>query len=112
MHIAQIKDQVLESQDFFSELWHIYSQIRVGGSFHFGRGQNVAPLYNRELYVVITAEGGFSGDIDQRLIEWMLTQYDKTKQDIVVVGHHGAIQQAQLGIGFKKYFKLPHQDVD
>ncbi|HSX53009.1 MAG TPA: F0F1 ATP synthase subunit gamma [Patescibacteria group bacterium] len=111
MHISQIKDQVLESQDFFSELWNIYSQIRVGESFHYGRGQDEAPIYNRDLYVVITAEGGFSGDIDQRLIEWMLKQYDKTKQDIVVVGHHGAIQLAQQGIGFKKYFKLPDQDV-
>lgn len=111
MHIAQIKDQVLESEEFFAELWHIYKQIRVGGSFHFGRGQDTAPLYNRELYVVITAEGGFSGDIDQRLIEWMLTQYDKAKHDIVVIGHHGAIQMAQQGIGFKKYFKLPDQDV-
>jgi len=110
MHIAQIRSKVLESQEFFSELWHIYSQLRVDNVFHFGRSQSATKILDRELCVAITAEGGFSGDIDQRLIKWMLTQYDSSKQDITVIGHHGAIQLAQQGIEFKKYFKLPEQD--
>lgn len=110
MHIAQIRSKVLESQEFFSELWHIYSQLRVDNTFHFGRGHGMAKVLDKELFVAITAEGGFSGDIDQRLIKWMLSQYDKSKQDIVVIGHHGAIQLAQQGVEFKKYFKLPEQD--
>ena len=110
LHITQIKDQVLEAQQFFGELWHIYKQLRVGSSFYFGRGQESRPMRDRDLYVVITGEGGFSGDIDQRLIRWMLGQYDKSKHDIAVIGHHGAIQLAQQGVGFKKYFKLPEND--
>jgi len=110
MHIAQIRSKVLESQEFFGELWHIYSQLRVDDTFHFGRTQTGIKVKDRELFVAITAEGGFSGDIDQRLINWMLGQYDVNKQDIVVVGHHGAIQLAQQGIEFKKYYKLPEQD--
>lgn len=110
LHITQIKDQVFEAQKFFGELWHIYKQLRVGSSFYFGRGQDASPTHNRELYVVITGEGGFSGDIDQRIIKWMLGQYDKNKHDIAVIGHHGAIQLVQQGVGFKKYFKLPAQD--
>jgi hypothetical protein len=35
MRISQIKDQVLQSQSFFIELWRIYSQIRVGDYFQF-----------------------------------------------------------------------------
>ena len=36
MRIAQTKNQVLESQKFFDELWHIYTQLRVDSLFRFG----------------------------------------------------------------------------
>lgn len=110
MRISQIKSQVLEAQQFFNELWHIYSQIRVDAIFHYGRTQDNSDVIDKELFIAITAEGGFSGDIDQKLMKWMLSQYDKEKHDIVVIGHHGAIQLAQAGVSFKKYFKLPVKD--
>lgn len=110
MRIAQIKNQVLESTNFFHELWHIYSQLRVGTQFGFGRSQEEYEVIDKELYVIITAEGGFSGDIDQKLIRLMLETYDKDKHEIIVIGHHGALQLAQRGISYKKYFKLPVRD--
>lgn len=109
MQISKVKNQVTQSTLFFNELWNIYSQLRIGSEFGFGRGKG-SKIINKELYVVITAEGGFSGDIDQKLIELMLTTYDKSKQEIVVIGHHGALQLAQRGIDFYKYFKLPEKD--
>ena len=54
--------------------------------------------------MVITAEGGFSGDIDQKLINLMLQNYDKEKNEIIVIGHHGAIMLSQRGVSFKKYY--------
>jgi len=110
MRIAQIKNQVLQSTAFFQELWGIYNQIRVDSEFRFGRSQVQAKVIDKELFVVITAEGGFSGDIDQKLIEWMLKSFDKEKHDIIVIGHHGAIQLAQRGVSIKKYYKLPTRD--
>lgn len=110
MRIAQIKNQVLQATQFFNELWHIYSQLRVDSLFRFGRSHGEGEVIDKELFIVITAEGGFSGDIDQKLIAWMLTQYDKEKNDIIVIGHHGAVQLAQNGISFRKYFKLPVRD--
>jgi F-type H+-transporting ATPase subunit gamma len=110
MRIAQIKNQVLQATDFFHELWHIYSQLRVGAYFGFGRSQADQEVIDKELYVIITAEGGFSGDIDQKLVRLMLESYDKEKNDIIVIGHHGAIQLAQRGVSYKKYFKLPNRD--
>ena len=110
LRIAQIKNQVLQSQDFFQELWHIYNQIRVDSEFRFGRSQTEKTIIDKELFIVITAEGGFSGDIDQKLIDWMIKSFDKDKHDIVVIGHHGAIQLAQRGIKIKKYYKLPTKD--
>lgn len=78
--------------------------------FGFGRQNAEVEVIDKELYIIITAEGGFSGDIDQKLIQLMLKTYDKDKNEIIVIGHHGAIQLAQRGISYKKYFKLPTKD--
>ena len=110
LKIAKIKNQVMQSQNFFDRLWQMYSQIRVGNTFNFGRNIDSEPIIDKELFIAITAEGGFSGDIDQKLIDWMLKNYDPSKNDIIVIGHHGAVQLAQSGISFKKYFKMPVQD--
>lgn len=110
MRIAQIKNQVLEATAFFNDLWHIYSQLRVDSLFRFGRSQSDEEVIKKDLYVIITAEGGFSGDIDQKLVKFMIENYDKEKQDILVIGHHGALQLAQRGISYIKYFKLPTKD--
>src|SRR5688572_14783718 len=111
MKIAQVKNQVLSSQQFFNELWEIYKQIRVDSLFRFGRG-NEKDMIKKQLVMVITAEGGFSGDIDQKLIKWMLETYNPEKQDIIVIGHHGALQLLQAKVGFKKYFTLPSRDTN
>lgn len=111
MRIAQVKNQVLQATQFFNELWHIYSQLHVSAIFGFGRASDEdVEVIDKELYIIITAEGGFSGDIDQKLIQLMLKTYDKNKNAIIVVGHHGAIQLAQRGISYEKYFKLPSKD--
>ncbi|HJQ08993.1 MAG TPA: F0F1 ATP synthase subunit gamma [Candidatus Saccharimonadales bacterium] len=109
MRIAQVKNQVLQSQQFFSELWQMYQQIRVDSLFRFGRTDEDAVIKKR-LVIVITAEGGFSGDIDQKLIRMMLSEHNPDKQDIIVIGHHGALQLIQAKVGFKKYYTLPSRD--
>ncbi|MDL2341879.1 MAG: F0F1 ATP synthase subunit gamma [Patescibacteria group bacterium] len=109
MRIGQIKNQVLQSTIFFNELWGIYTQLRVDSLFKFGREAN-KDVIDKELYIIITAEGGFSGDIDQKLVQMMLSTYKEEANDIMVIGHHGAVQLAQRGIAYKKYFKLPNKD--
>jgi F-type H+-transporting ATPase subunit gamma len=110
MRIAQTKSRVLESTKFFNEIWNIYSQLRVDSIFRFGREDEHIEVVNKELYIIVTAEGGFSGDIDRKLVEFMLTTYVPAKHDIIVIGHHGALQLAQRGVSYEKYFKLPTQD--
>ena len=111
MKIAKIKNQVLQATLFFDDLWKIYTQLRVDSLFRFGRNEGRdEEVIDKELYIVITAEGGFSGDIDQKLIRYMLENYEAEKHDIIVIGHHGAVQLAQKNISFKKYFKLPEKD--
>src|SRR5438477_5138844 len=112
LHISQIKDQVQRSQKFFNELWRIYTQIRVDPLFHFGRGTQAPKLNAKELLVLLTTEGSFSGDVDQRLIAEVLAYYKPEANDIIVVGQHGANQLTQKGVRFVKSFKSPASDLN
>jgi F-type H+-transporting ATPase subunit gamma len=110
MKIAKIKNKVLISTKFFDELWNIYRQLRVDNLFKYGRGADTEGVIDKELFIIITSEGGLSGDIDLKLVKTMLAQYDPNKNDVIVIGHHGAIQLNQRKVAFKKYFRLPEQD--
>lgn len=110
MRIAQIKDQVQQSTEFFAEIWRIYNQIRVDELFHFGRRSSTEQIINKELLILITSEGGFSGDIDERLIKEALEKYKSDKNDIIIIGHHGLILLQQRSLRPKRSFQLPKHD--
>lgn len=110
MRIMRTKNQVLTSNQFFNEVWNIYKLIRIDGMFRFGRQETEAPI-DKELFILITAPGGLSGDIDQRLIRLMRERYDPDKHDVLVIGRHGALQLQQVNIPYVKFFNLPKRDV-
>lgn len=109
MQIAKTKNKVLISNQFFDEIWNIYKQIRVDVMFNYGREVGKAPIH-KELLVLITAKGGLSGDIDNRLIRKVVERYDKAKNDVLVIGHHGALKLKQAHIDASYYFDLPEHD--
>lgn len=112
-HIAQIREEVLQSQQFFGDLWRIYSQLRVDGLFRFGREENGAHKVSpKELMILVTSEGSFSGDIDQRLVNEVAKVYNASKHDVLIIGHHGATMLSQKGIPFIKSFKTPEHDLN
>lgn len=108
--IAQVKDQVQRSGQFFDDLWRIYSQLRVDKSFNFGRAQAGTDTNPKELMILITSEGSFSGDIDQKLIASALASYNPSKNDIIVVGYHGIAQLRQHQVQAILNFSLPTSD--
>lgn len=110
-HIAQIREQVLMSQQFFGDLWRIYTQLRVDGLFRFGRDDKSKTI-DKDLVIIVTSEGSFSGDIDQRLVNQVIKVYDTTKHDVLVVGHHGSVLLSQKGIPFIRSFKTPEHDLN
>lgn len=110
MRISQVKDQTQRSAKFFADIWHIYNQIRVDELFHFGRSQSVAEPINKELLILVTSEGSFSGDLDERLIKKALQYYKPDRNDILVIGHHGAVQLVQNGVFYVRNFKMPERD--
>lgn len=109
MQIAKTKNKVLISNQFFDEVWTIYKQIRVDVLFNFGRAVNETPI-DKELLILITAKGGLSGDIDQRLIRRVVEHYDQAANDVLVIGHHGALKLKQSHIDYTYYFELPEKD--
>jgi len=108
-HLANIRNEVLKSNLFFEDLWQVYSKIRVDNEFHFGRSHK-AKTIPKELYIFVAAEGGFSGDVDQRIIEFLEQTYDPMKNDILVVGKHGTTLLDQIGIPYIKFYDLPTHD--
>lgn len=108
-HIARIKDLVKQSELYFADLWQVYTKLRVSKEFHVSRMKNDT-LIDKDLIIVITAEGSLSGDIDKRVIEKMLESYTASKQDVVVIGHHGATLLHQRKIKLLDTIKLPTQD--
>jgi F-type H+-transporting ATPase subunit gamma len=109
MQIAKTKNKVIISNQFFDEVWNIYKQIRVDALFNFGRVENEKPI-DKELLILITAKAGLTGDIDQRLIKKFLERYDESQNDVLVIGHHGAVKLKQAHIGYTYYFELPEKD--
>lgn len=109
MQIAKTKNKVLISNQFFDEVWNVYKQIRVDVLFNFGRTPEQKAI-DKELLILITAKGGLSGDIDQRLIRKFIEHYDETKNDVLVIGHHGALKLKQVHVDATYYFDLPETD--
>jgi len=109
MKIMQTKSKVLISNQFFNEVWNIYKQIRVDVMFNFGRTADEKPI-DKELLILITAPGGLTGDIDSRLIKKFRSHYDPEKNDVIVIGRHGAKQLEQLKIHYNLYFDMPTKD--
>lgn len=109
MQIAKTKNKVLISNQFFDEVWNIYKQIRVDVLFNYGRTVDETPI-NKELLILITAKGGLSGDIDNRLIRKFMEHYDENKNDVLVIGHHGTTKLKQAHVDYAYYFDLPEHD--
>jgi F0F1-type ATP synthase gamma subunit len=108
-HLANIRSEVIRSNVFFEDLWRVYSKIRVDNEFHFGRGIKTE-MIEKELFILVSAEGGFSGDVDQRILEFLEGLYDKDKNDIIVIGKHGSTILDQMNIKYVKFYDLPSHD--
>lgn len=107
--VAKVKSKVDLSKEFFDLLWKKYSSIRIDPRTRI-TNRVVTDTITRQVFVIISAEAGLSGDIDQRLIETMLQNYDHRDTDIVVLGTHGATQLTQRGVSFSRYFQVPETD--
>lgn len=109
-HVAKVKNKVTLSKEFFQLIWSRYSSIQLNPNARITNRDLTQEGKSRKVFVIISAEAGLSGDIDQRLIEKMLQDYDSQTTDIIVLGTHGANQLTQRGVKFTRYFQVPESD--
>lgn len=107
--VAKVRSKVALSKEFFQLLWKRYSSIRIDPNTRITNPNQPTKL-SKKVFVIISAEAGLSGDIDQRLIETMLRDYDKATTDIIVLGSHGANQLTQRGIPYVRFFQVAESD--
>lgn len=103
--VAKVKSNVELSKEFFQLLWQRYTALRIDPKSRLTSRDESAN--GRSAFIIISAEAGLSGDIDDRLIETMMKDYDAKTTDIIVLGTHGATQLTQRRIPFTRYFKVP-----
>ena len=107
--VAKVKHKVELSKEFFRLLWSRYSSIRFDPKTHI-TNRDLDQEKSGKVFIIISAEAGLGGDIDQRLIETMLQDYDADTTDIIVLGTHGATQLTQKDIRYIRHFKVPESD--
>lgn len=107
--VAKVKNKVELSGEFFQLLWSRYRSIRIDPKTQITQ-RKLGEDNGKQVFIIISAEAGLSGDIDLRLIERMLQDYDQKTTDIVVLGSHGANQLTQRGIRFERFFQVPETD--
>jgi len=106
--VAKVRGKVGLSKEFFRLLWASYRFVKIDPKTHItNRDLSSNP---KQVFIIVSAEGGLGGDIDHRLIETMLGDYDKKTTDIVVLGTHGATQLSQRNIDFVHFFQVPDTD--
>lgn len=106
--VAKVKGKAELSKRFFQLLWEHYSSLRIDPKKRItSRADNGN---GKKAMVLISAEGGLSGDLDQRMIENMQAEYDPANTDIIVLGSHGASQLTQRGIRYVRFFQVPESD--
>lgn len=108
--VAKVKNNAALSKEFFQLLWQRYTSLRIDPESRLiYRIENMS-RNPKTVFVIISAEAGLSGDIDNRLIDTMLRDYDLKTVDIVVLGSHGAQQLMQREVSFTHFFKVPETD--
>ena len=111
IRISKVKDRVTASQQFFNELWRIYTKLRVDPRAQIGSRQVNQHQDKPNVFLVLTSEGGLSGDIDERIVRKVMQAYDPKTTDLIVIGAHGATQLTSYNVAIKQYFRLPDVDI-
>jgi len=107
--IARIRDRVVVSKEFFAELWQTYGGLRINPKERLNRSKQAQKA--RDVFLVVTAEGKLSGDVDEQIINTMLkARQTPETTDIIVIGNHGAAQLEQRGVSATNAFHLPESD--
>lgn len=101
--IRTIRQQVLSSKMFYNDLWEIYQQLRTETRITL----RDAASNTKELFLFIASPAGLTGQNDEQIMADLKAHYHADRQDIVVIGSHGAQLLKQHGIKPIRAFEVP-----
>ncbi len=101
--IRSIRKQVLSSKMFYNDLWDIYQQLRTETRISL----RDAASSDKELFLFIASPAGLAGQNDEQIMRDLKEHYNPARQDVVVIGSHGAQLLKQHGIKPVRAFEVP-----
>ncbi|HET9412060.1 MAG TPA: F0F1 ATP synthase subunit gamma [Candidatus Saccharimonadales bacterium] len=110
IHISHIRDRVVASKEFFSELWPVYSSLRVDPKERLRRTNREHK--GRNVLVAVTGEGKLGTETAEKIIESMLATYSPDKTDIITVGSRGETLLRSRGVIVVNNFAFPPGDMN
>jgi F-type H+-transporting ATPase subunit gamma len=110
IHIAKLRDRVIASKEFFSELWPVYRSLRLDPKERLQRLDRAKKGHN--VFVLVTSEGKLGNDTAESITSGLLSSYeDAKKTDVIAVGTRGAQLLTHHGIKPVQTFSFPVSDV-
>lgn len=109
LKIAKIRDRVVASKLFFSQLWHTYTELRIDPKEQLARASQAKNPH--KIFLAITSEGKLGGSIDDEIISTMLAANTEPETtELMLIGTHGLIDLKRSGATFTHAFHLPASD--
>lgn len=109
LHIARIRNRVVASKDFFSELWQTYRGLRIDPSQRLVREH----AQKGAVFVAILSKSKLSGEINNKVIESLLQDYRQAPDtDVVIIGAQNNKQLQLAGVKITNTFAMPPGDYD
>lgn len=110
IHISQIRDRVVASKQFFSELWPIYRALRIDPKERLKRPGRERK--GKSVFVAVTGESKLGTEVTEQLIDTLLASFAApNKTDIISVGSRGAQLLRTKGVATAGQFVFPASDV-
>ena len=110
IQFAKLRDRVVASKDFFSELWPVYRSLRLDPKERLQREGREKK--GRNVFVNVTNEGKLGNDVAEAVTDSLIATYSTTKStDVIAVGTRGAQILARHGIKSTETFVFPTSDV-
>lgn len=110
LKIGRIRDTVIVSKAFFTDLWHTYRELRIDPAEQMKRVHREKK--DHEILVVITSESGLSGslidEVRQKTQEYLADE--RVARDVLVIGSHGYAVFEAHGIDVTYAYALPDSD--
>ncbi|HSE60801.1 MAG TPA: F0F1 ATP synthase subunit gamma [Candidatus Saccharimonadales bacterium] len=110
IHIAKLRDRVIASKSFFSELWPVYRSLRIDPKERLAREGRTKK--GRNVFVSVTSEGKLGNEVAEAITDTLISNLGDSKNtEVIAVGTRGRQLLTQRGLPPVNTFTFPVSDV-